>query len=131
RSVLGNQLSLRINQKIFTFGIEEEYFLVDAQTKLIAEDVPRAFFDDAKAATGGRISQEFLSPQIEVISSPHVDLVAARKEVRGLRQTVAAVAARHGFAILAAGTHPTALWRRAQQTQSERYDAVMHDLQMI
>ena len=38
----------------------------------------------------------------------------------------------HGvLAILAAGTHPTALWRAAQQTDSDRYDAVMDDLQMI
>jgi glutamate---cysteine ligase / carboxylate-amine ligase len=115
----------------FTFGIEEEYFLVDAQTKLIAEDVPRAFFDDAKAAAGGRISQEFLSPQIEVISSPHVHFGTAREELRFLRHTVAAVAARHGLAILAAGTHPSASWRIARQTQGERYDTVMHDLQMI
>jgi gamma-glutamyl:cysteine ligase YbdK (ATP-grasp superfamily) len=41
------------------------------------------------------------------------------------------VAAEHGLAILAAGTHPTAAWRSAQQTNKERYDSVMHDLQMI
>ncbi len=115
----------------FAFGIEEEYFLVDASTKLIADEVPKAFFADAKAATAGRISQEFLSPQVEVISPPYPDFVTARTELRELRQTVAAVASRHGLAILAAGTHPTALWRRAQQTRSERYDVVMHDLQMI
>jgi glutamate---cysteine ligase / carboxylate-amine ligase len=115
----------------FAFGIEEEYFLVDAQTKVIAENVPAAFFRDAKAATGGHTSKEFLSSQIEAISSPHFDFATARKELCGLRQTIAAVAARYGLAILAAGTHPTALWRRAQQTRSERYDNVMHDLQMI
>ena len=32
----------------FTFGMEEEYFLVDAETKLVARDVPPAFFSDAK-----------------------------------------------------------------------------------
>jgi carboxylate-amine ligase len=41
------------------------------------------------------------------------------------------VAAEYGLAILAAGTHPTAFWRHAQQTVKERYDTVMHDLQMI
>lgn len=115
----------------FTFGIEEEYFLVDAQTKLVAGDVPQSFFEAAKAATDGRVSTEFLQPQIEVISSPHDNMADARAELRRLRQTVAAVAAEHGLAILAAGTHPTALWRKAQQTVKERYDTVMHDLQMI
>jgi glutamate---cysteine ligase / carboxylate-amine ligase len=115
----------------FTFGIEEEYFLVDAKTKRVANDVPQAFFDAARAASEGRVSPEFLQPQIEVISSPHTCMADARAELRHLRQTVAAVAAEHGLAILAAGTHPTALWRSAQQTQKERYDAVMLDLQMI
>ena len=41
------------------------------------------------------------------------------------------MAAEHGLAILAAGTHPTALWRKALQTAKLRYDNVMHDLQMI
>jgi carboxylate-amine ligase len=115
----------------FTFGIEEEYFLVDAQTKLVAPDVPSAFFQAATEATGGRIAPEFLQPQIEVITSPHSNMADARAELRHLRQTVAAVAAEHGLAILAAGTHPTALWRSAQQTAKRRYDAVMDDLQMI
>ena len=115
----------------FTFGIEEEYFLVDAATKVVADDVPPAFFETVKAATDGRSSAEFLQPQIEVISSPHVNMADARAELRHLRRTVSKVAAEHGLAILAAGTHPTALWRDAQQTVKARYDTVMHDLQMI
>jgi carboxylate-amine ligase len=115
----------------FPFGIEEEYFLVDAQTKLVAHDVSRAFFEAASAATAGRISPEFLQPQIEVKSSPHVSMADARSELRELRHTVSTVAAEHGLAILAAGTHPTAMWRNAQQTAKKRYDMVMHDLQMI
>ena len=82
----------------FTFGIEEEYFLVEAGTKLVPADVPAAFFDAAKAATDGRASTEFLQPQIEVISSPHVSMADARAELRELRRTVAAVAAEHGLA---------------------------------
>jgi glutamate---cysteine ligase / carboxylate-amine ligase len=115
----------------FTFGIEEEYFLVDAETKQVVHDVPQAFFDAAKRAGDGRISPEFLRPQVEVTTSPHSNTADARAELRHLRRTVAAVAAEHGLAILAAGTHPTAIWRHAQQTPKERYDIVMHDLQMI
>jgi carboxylate-amine ligase len=115
----------------FTFGMEEEYFLVDAETKAVAREVPAEFFDEAKKASDGRVSTEFLQPQIEVISSPHVNMADARAELRMLRRTVANVAARYGLAILAAGTHPTALWREAQQTDKQRYDTVMDDLQMI
>jgi carboxylate-amine ligase len=115
----------------FSIGIEEEYFLVDAQTKRVPTNVQPSFFDAAKAATQGRVSAEFLQSQVEVISSPHETMADARAELRELRQTVAEVAAQHGLAILAAGTHPTALWRKACQTAKKRYDNVMDDLQMI
>jgi carboxylate-amine ligase len=115
----------------FTIGIEEEYFLVDAETKTIARGMPQAFFEAAREATGGRVSGELLQSQIEVVSSPHASMDGIRRELRDLRKTLAAVAAQHGFAYLAVGTHPTAIWGDSVQTPKERYDAVMHDLQMI
>ena len=82
---------------LFTFGIEEEYFLVDAQTKLVTRRMPEAFFKAAEAATGGRIAREFLQAQVEVVTSPHSSMADAHSELRFLRQTVAAVAAEHGL----------------------------------
>jgi carboxylate-amine ligase len=115
----------------YSFGIEEEYFLVHADTKLVARGMPDAFFKHAEAATEGRVSREFLQSQVEVVSSTHTSLADARSELRHLRRTLAAIAAEHGLAILASGTHPTALWTASRQTPDERYDAVMDDLQMI
>ncbi len=50
----------------FRFGIEEEYFLVDAETKAIAPTVPEALFAAAKSSTLGRGKGEFLQQQLEV-----------------------------------------------------------------
>ena len=66
-----------------------------------------------------------------MLTPPHVEMAAAREDLRKLRQTVASIAAEHGLAILAAGTHPTAIWSRSRQSEGERYDTVMDDLQMI
>src|SRR5829696_3327150 len=115
----------------YSFGIEEEYFLVHADSKLVVCDMPEAFFKAAETATKGRVSREFLQSQVEVVSSTHTSLANARAELRHLRHTLAAVAAEHGLAILASGTHPTALWTASRQTPDERYDTVMDDLQMI
>ncbi|MBI4275268.1 MAG: carboxylate-amine ligase [Rhizobiales bacterium] len=115
----------------FGFGIEEEYFLVDAETKSVARGMPEAFFKAAKCALGDRITGEFLQSQIEVLTAPHRAMAEARTELEELRRSVASIAATHGLAILAAGTHPTAFWGRSRQTEGERYDAVMDDLQMI
>jgi carboxylate-amine ligase len=115
----------------YRIGIEEEYFLVDAATKSVTRAMPKHFLDAAKKATGGQVMGEFLQSQVEVVSLPHNDIKTAREELRHLRQTVGKVAAEHGLAILAAGTHPTADWGRSQQSEGDRYNAVMDDLQMI
>jgi len=115
----------------FRFGIEEEYFLVDAKTKQVARRMPGGFLKAANKATDGLVTGEFLQSQIEVATSPDASIANARAQLRGLRQIVAAVAAEHGLAILAAGTHPTACWGDALQTPKQRYDEVMNDLQMI
>jgi len=116
---------------IFKFGIEEEFFLVDAETKSAAGAMPAAFLAAAKKATGGQVTGELLQSQVEIATLPHHDMATARAELRFLRQTLAKIAAQHGLAILAAGTHPTAVWRDMQRSASARYETVMHDLQMI
>lgn len=115
----------------FSFGIEEEYFLVDAGTQAVSRATPDAFFADAIKIAGPRVAREFLRSQVEVITPPHIEIAAARAEMRELRDIVASVAAKHGLGIIAAGTHPTGTWRHQQQTEGDRYDAVMDDLQMI
>jgi carboxylate-amine ligase len=119
----------------FSFGIEEEYFLVDAETKALARAMPAPFLEAAKLAAkracGGQVTCEMLQAQIEVATAPHTDMKAAHAELRELRRTVAGIAAQHGLSIIAAGTHPTASGFEARQTESERYDAVVDDLQMI
>ncbi len=115
----------------YTVGIEEEYFVVDLKTKTVATEMPSEFFEAARRALGNRVRGELLQSQIEVATEPHADMATAAAELKGLRQTTAAIAAEHGLAILASGTHPTAEWGISQQTPKERYDSVMHDLQML
>src|SRR5437764_13235155 len=92
----------------YKFGIEEEYFLVDAETKSVSREMPRAFLERVKSITGGQVSGEMLQSQIEVMTAPHNSITDARTELRFLRQTVSNIAAEHGLAILAVATHPTA-----------------------
>jgi carboxylate-amine ligase len=115
----------------YSFGIEEEYFLVDADTKFVTRAMPPAFLKAAKLALDGKVTGEFLQSQIEVVTSPQTDMGEARAELRALRKALAAIAAEHRLAIMASGTHPTAVWERSQQSEGQRYDAVMDDLQMI
>ena len=98
----------------FSFGIEEEYFVVDAATKAIVLTRPAQFLTDAKRALGDQVAVEMLQSQIEVATLPHVDMATARAELKYLRQALARVAADHSLAIAASGTYPTADWWQAQ-----------------
>ena len=60
---------VRKSDGTFRFGIEEEYFLVDAETKAIAPTVPEALFAAVTTSTLGRGKGEFLQQQIEVATA--------------------------------------------------------------
>jgi len=116
---------------LFQFGIEEEYFVCDAQTLEVTSETPDSLFERAEAGATGRIGREFLQAQIEVATEPHCSVGDARCELYRLRQSVAAAAAEHGLAVIACGTHPLASWRESVQSPKDRYKEVMDVLQMI
>jgi carboxylate-amine ligase len=115
----------------FQFGIEEEYFLSDAETLQVPKETPDALFKSADLGVAGTIGREFLQAQIEVATEPHCSADDARRELLRLRQNAAAAAAHHGLSILACGTHPLAYWKEAVQSPKDRYAQVMDALQMI
>jgi len=114
----------------YKFGIEEEFFLIDADTRAVTNTRPEAFFAEIKRELGGQVAGEMLQAQIEVATLPHTDTASALTELKFLRETLAGIARKHGLGILAAGTHPTAIWGESVPSPGQRYDAVMHDLQI-
>jgi gamma-glutamyl:cysteine ligase YbdK (ATP-grasp superfamily) len=50
----------------FTFGIEEEYFLVDPRTRALVSEPPKSVLDECKAELGQHVSAEYQRSQIEV-----------------------------------------------------------------
>ncbi|MFG1462998.1 carboxylate-amine ligase [Xanthobacter sp. DSM 24535] len=115
----------------YRFGIEEEFFVVDAQTKSVQRRMPARFFDDLTQQLGDSVTVELLQSQLEMATSPATQTSSALDELRELRARAARVAAEHGLCFIAAGTHPTATWEGVRHTEANRYDGLMHDLQML
>ncbi len=113
----------------FTVGIEEEYLLVDRGTRDLVRDPPAALLEECQGLLEGRASPEFLRCQIEVGTGICETMAAARDDLARLRRTVAAVAARHGLAPIAASTHPFADWTAQRHTDKERYNKLARDIQ--
>src|ERR1700741_4239600 len=115
----------------YKVGIEEEHFVVDLQTRNLRTTMPKKFYRTAKALLKDRLAVEMLQCQIEVTTSPCKSMGEARRELVELRSILAETANRYGLGIVAAATHPIALWREQKQTEKERYGKVMSEIQMV
>jgi carboxylate-amine ligase len=104
----------------FTLGIEEEYQILDPQTRELRSYV-QEFLDEGRLVLEDQIKPEFLRSQIEVGSKICHSMEEAREELVRLRTTVCRVAESHGLAIAAASTHPFSSWMDQQVTAAERY----------
>ena len=113
-----------IDAEAFTIGLEEELFVVDAETLDCVENLPEPFLDDARQSMGGRFKREVISSMVELVTEPHSSLAAASLELRDSRRRLVEVAQRHGLAVMACGTHPFADWRRQTLSPKERYSQV-------
>jgi carboxylate-amine ligase, YbdK family len=114
----------------YTFGLEEEYFLVRRNGRRLRH-MPRRFFEACRSALGERFGSEMLQTQVEVQTEVHDDPHAAARDLLTLRCTVGGIAHTHGLGILSAGTHPLAQWRGQRSTDKPHYDQVMDELQML
>ena len=115
----------------FTIGIEEEYLLVDRESRDLAVDPPKSFMTECEKRLEGRVSPEFLKSQVEIGTSKCADLKAAAAELRELRGTVAEIAGKHGMAPIAASTHPFAAWDVQKHTRKDRYNVLARDMQAV
>ncbi|MEM7507070.1 MAG: carboxylate-amine ligase [Pseudomonadota bacterium] len=112
----------------FTLGIEEEYLIVDRETRDLVREPTPDFLSDCSDAIGSHLAPEFLQCQVEVGTGVHHTAQEAGVELRSLRDGIAKAAAKHGYAPIAASTHPFALWRAQTHTRKQRYDELSADL---
>ncbi|WP_421725528.1 carboxylate-amine ligase [Bauldia sp.] len=115
----------------FTIGIEEEYLLVDLETRDLAADPPPELADALHDTLGSQVTSEFMRCQVETETVVCGTIAEARAELARLRSGVAACAARFGLAPIAASTHPFADWSTQRNTDKERYNEIARDLQVV
>ncbi len=115
----------------FTVGIEEEYLLVDPDSRDLIREAPPTMLPAFEQALEGQVTPEFLQCQIEVGTRVCSSIDEARNDLAHLRRTVAAVARDHGLRLIAASTHPFATWGAQKRTHKERYEIIERDLQDV
>jgi carboxylate-amine ligase len=113
----------------FTIGIEEEYLLVDKETRALAVDPPQSLIGECEEILGEQVTPELLRSQVEVGTKVCKNVQEARAELVRLRAAIIEVTARHGLAPIAASTHPFSRWAEQKHTRKDRYDALTTEMQ--
>lgn len=114
-----------------TLGLEEEYLLVDLETREVAADPPPEMLAECEARIPDLVKPEFLTSQIEVATPICRTCREARAELAWLRRTVAEVSRKYGLAPIAASTHPFSQWRSQRHTDRARYHILARDMQAV
>jgi glutamate---cysteine ligase / carboxylate-amine ligase len=115
----------------YSFGIEEEYYLVHAASRALVKDPPRRLITALKNAHGPSFSEEFMRSQIEISTPVCGSADEARASLIELRRSIARRSYRYGLAPIAAATHPFTLWRHQRHRDSQRYNAIANDFQAL
>lgn len=112
-----------------TLGVEEEYMLVDPETREAAANPPKEFMEVAKKKLGDSVTPEFLQCQVEIATPVCNSVSEAREHLTHMRLTLADIAKDFDLRLMAASTHPFTDWRQQKHTQGERYAKLDADLQ--
>ncbi len=114
----------------FTLGIEEEFQVVDPQTRELKSHIAEMFAEGEKRLKD-EIKREMHDAVIEVGTPICTDVAHARREVTRLRGEISRLTRESGLRIAAAGTHPISHWANVAITPVARYDKIIYDLQMV
>ena len=115
----------------FTVGIEEEYFIVDRETRDLVPDMPDGLLEACEQIVEGQVSPEFIRSQIEIGTPVCNGIKEAREQVAILRRSISEVVSEYGMAIISASTHPFANWEEQRHTDKARYNLLAQALQGV
>lgn len=106
-----------------TLGVEEEFFLVDPDSRDLIADPDPAILEACAAAAGPhRVTTEFLRSQVETNTRVCASIAELRDALAETRAIVVDAAERHGAWAMATSMHPFADWREQTPTARERYE---------
>jgi len=122
---------MTVNEPKFTIGVEEEYLLVDRQSRALASEPPTEMLSELNQRIKDLVRPEFLQAQIEIGTAVCANVAEARAQLAHLRKTVAEVANAYDLAPIAASTHPFSSWTDQVHTDKERYNTLANDMQGV
>ncbi len=117
-----------LNYKHFTLGVEEEYMVLDPQTRELKSHEQQIVLEGHKLIKD-KVKAEMHQAVVEVGTDICQDVDEAYRDVSVLRKTISQIAGDLGFWLGASGTHPFSHWERQLITDHVRYSQIVNELQ--
>jgi glutamate---cysteine ligase / carboxylate-amine ligase len=117
-----------LSYKHFTLGVEEEYMVVDPQTRELKSHEQKIVTEGHKIIKD-KVKAEMHQAVVEVGTDICQDVDEAHRDVTILRTTISQIAESLGFWMGASGTHPFSHWERQLITDHVRYNQIVDELQ--
>src|SRR2546421_2145064 len=114
----------------FTLGIEEEFQIVDPQSRELRSHVSE-FLEEGKMLLGEQIKPEMIQSMIEVGTGVCQNIQEARADITRLRSIISHLARKKSLEIVAASTHPISLWKEQEIYDDPHYALLIEELQMV
>ena len=113
-----------------TIGIEEEYQIIDPQTRELRSYISE-ILEEGRLILREQVKPELHQAMVEIGSEVCHTPAELKTELIRLRRTIIELAGKNGLKIVAAGTHPFSSWMTQEITPQERYHGVKEDMQEL
>lgn len=120
---------MTVKRPKLTIGIEEEYQIIDPETRELKSYITRFLEGDRSILRQLEIKPELHQSIVEVGTQACETVSEAAQELITLRCTLDSMAREQGACIAAAGTHPFSKWKEQDITPFERYQSMLEDMQ--
>src|SRR3954451_12567197 len=117
-----------LNFKHFTLGIEEEYMVINPETRELTSHEQKIVTEGHKMIKD-KVKAEMHQAVVEVGTDICQDIEEAYRDVSTLRNTISQIADDLGFWVVASGTHPFSNWQSQLITDHARYNQIVNELQ--
>jgi len=117
-----------ISFKHFTLGIEEEYMVIDPETRELKSHEQKIVHEGEKVIKD-KVKAEMHQAVVEVGTDICQNIDEAFMDVATLRKTISGIAGDLGYWVGASGTHPFSHWERQLITDHIRYNDIIKELQ--
>jgi carboxylate-amine ligase len=115
---------------VYTLGIEEEFAIVDPETRELRSHI-QEILEGGKVTLKEQIKPEMHQSVVELGTEICQSVIDAREHVTGLRSKLVELAGRGGLKVASAGTHPFSHWHDQLITEGERYQEIVKDMQLL